>query len=112
MRVAISSMSRLTLIYTHLRPTLDYIWPRCAPHRPGRPAQSLSRPGLACWERWFGDRVVDDSFLDDWGSEVAVIPAIKFDVDVNELVKFDVGAGISVLTAQPGETRPKTVSER
>ena len=31
----------------HLRPTLHHIWPRCAPHRPGRPAQSPSRVGLA-----------------------------------------------------------------
>jgi hypothetical protein len=31
-------MSRLTPDLYHLRLTLHYIWPRCAPHRPGRPA--------------------------------------------------------------------------
>jgi hypothetical protein len=46
-----------------------------------------------------GGRKVDDSFLDDWGSEVAVISGDKFDIDVNELVKFDVAVGLSVLTA-------------
>src|ERR1700733_311213 len=34
----------------HLQLTLHYVWPRCAPHRPNRSAQTLSRPD--CWDHW------------------------------------------------------------
>ena len=48
--------------------------------------------------------------LDDCGSEVTYLSVEACDVELAELVKTAVAVGVLVLTAEPGETRPKTVS--